>query len=125
MEERRRFSRVQYRGPISFSYKIFDEYDQRGWSKDFSGGCLSVDLSEGGLRFHSFEFIALGTVISFSVPFSEEKIIQVSGKVVWVQQRAYTEEFNVGLEFNERELTPHLRQEIGKRISHLQAMIVE
>ncbi len=64
-------------------------------------GCLSCDLSSGGIRFRAQEFIALHSELFLEIPLPTRDILQVAGKVAWVQRIPHGEMYQVGVEFTE------------------------
>ncbi len=75
MEQRRKFERVTFREPVQ--YNLTHE-------KQF-GGCLSFDLSVGGLQFRSFDFFPVHKEMTFSFSVQENRQLSVSGRVAWIQ----------------------------------------
>ncbi len=67
------------------------------------GGCLGVDLSEGGLRFYFSDFIPPNTemTLNFSVSHPQEDRVGVNGRVAWVHKLPHSEQYLVGFEFSQ------------------------
>ena len=91
VQERRQFKRVKLSEPVQYHPKD---------SLNISGS-LSRDISEGGLRLTTSEFIPLDTELALSIQLSAEEVIDCLGKVVWVEQLPHTERYQAGLKFEE------------------------
>lgn len=89
MEERRRFHRFRHAEAVHFQWK-----DPR-----YFGGCLSCDLSEGGIRFHSDDFIPLNTPLTLQIQLAGDRVADCMGHVVWVEKERFADRYQVGLEF--------------------------
>ncbi len=88
-DERRKWQRREFRGPIQY---------RKGDSEALKGS-VAYDISEGGLKFHSEDFIALHTPLNIQMAINSEKIIQLYGQVVWIQMMPHAESYQVGYEF--------------------------
>ncbi len=106
MEERRKDHRIEWREPVEYQLNE----DPR------SGGCLACDLSEGGLKMNSSQFLPLNSRMRVNLRVMAETIINLPGKVVWVQQLPYSERYQVGVEFAEEDLNPKAKEEIRQYI---------
>lgn len=62
-------------------------------------GCLACDLSAGGVRFRAQEFIPLNTELFLQIPLPTRNLLQVKGRVAWVQRVPHGETYQVGVEF--------------------------
>ena len=75
-----------------------------------STGELAQDLSEGGIRIRSNEFIPVGQEISVGIQLKDsDEVIEVIGRVVWVRFVPYTEVYQLGIEFNQDATYPRAR----------------
>ena len=88
-EDKRSFSRIKLSEPVRFEFKDPGHF----------GGCLSCDISEGGVRLRVNEFIALGTELSVNISLPSNRVVECVGKVVWVQKLPYVDQYQVGIEF--------------------------
>jgi c-di-GMP-binding flagellar brake protein YcgR len=61
---------------------------------------LSEDLSEGGIRLSSPRFFSVQERMLLELDTPEEPgSIRTLGRVVWVEQSSYTDQFRLGVEF--------------------------
>ena len=90
--EKRRFKRVQFRDPVKYHFRDISNF----------GGCLAYDISEGGMRINFFDFVPVNTEMNFQLKLSSiPKLIDVTGRVVWLQQVPYSDRYQIGLQFTE------------------------
>ncbi len=95
-EERRRYSRINFRIPMRYR-KI--EANMREFK-----GSLMKDISAGGARMTIFEFLPLNLRLATEIPLiSGLRPIRGAGRVAWVNKVAYGDQYDVGLEFIEIE----------------------
>ena len=106
--DKRAFKRVRLSEPVRFEFKNPTHY----------GGCLSADISEGGVRLRVNEFIALGEEISVNIQLSPKKMVEGVGKVVWVQKMPYADQYQVGLEFENLDSIFEARSRIHQYIEN-------
>ncbi len=88
-EEHRKFPRIEFREPVSFQMRETKKL----------GGCLSHDLSRGGLRVHFSEFVPVNTKIDLQIKLGNEQTASLTGRVVWAIQVPYSDTYQLGLEF--------------------------
>lgn len=95
-ENRRQHPRFAFDKPVQ--YRTNDAVDPMG--------SLARDISLGGIQMTVNEFMALGTVLELGLTFPNS-IAQanVRGKVVWIRENAFSERFDIGLEFIQDEHT--------------------
>lgn len=109
IKERRRFSRINARLPLQYK-------DIQRPIETYSG-TLTRDISEGGVRFISNEFLSIFTrlLLEISVP-SFSRPIKVISKVAWIQKFPRTNQYNVGVQFMDvtEEDKKHLASFIAK-----------
>jgi c-di-GMP-binding flagellar brake protein YcgR len=99
----RRFQRIQFRRPVKFG-------DVTG---DGLPAHLAQDISQGGLRVMSSDFVALHTPLSVQLQLKDTgRIIELKSRVVWVRYNPLAETYQMGLEFAD-DLDP-ARQMIGQ-----------
>ena len=92
-EERRIFNRVECRKPVGFRLK----------DPSIFGGCLSSDISEGGIKVNLNEFVPLDTEFILEVKIATQEIVDCVARVVWIEKLAFMDRYQAGLEFkNER-----------------------
>jgi c-di-GMP-binding flagellar brake protein YcgR len=88
-EDRRVYRRAKLDGHVRFQLK-----DPKAF-----GGCLSCDISEGGMRMVFTDFIPLGTELLINANLATQKMIECLGKVVWVRKFPFMDRYEAGLEF--------------------------
>ena len=92
VKERRRFGRINARVPLQFKdiQRPIEIYN----------GTLTKDISEGGVRFTSNDFLSIFTrlFVEVSVP-SFSRPIKVISKVAWIQKQPRGNQYIVGLQF--------------------------
>jgi hypothetical protein len=112
--ERRRFARVPFDGPVraellppSSSNPVYR--------------LLSADLSEGGARLSSQEFVAVESLVllDLDAPISATPV-RVVGRVAWAEHLAHGERWQVGVEFTD--LTDEARCQLREIVRRAQAM---
>lgn len=90
--DRRRFSRVDFREPISFQLPAHAQ----------SGGCLGRDLSERGLRINFENFVKPQTTMAFELRLTpERRTTTLEGRVAWASQVPSSDRYQLGIEFTE------------------------
>ena len=94
MDERRRYPRAETNLPVS--YKNLRSAGQA------AVGSTTRDLSEGGARFKTSEFISLACrlVLEISIPTSPKPIKAIS-KVAWIKKLPVGDNYEVGNHFLE------------------------
>jgi c-di-GMP-binding flagellar brake protein YcgR len=93
LTDRRRFSRV----PCDFPVRV-EKVPKRSLA-DIEN-LLSEDLSEGGIRLSSPRFFPVQERMLLELDAPEEPgSIRALGRVVWVEQSSYTDQFRLGVEF--------------------------
>ena len=104
--EKRRYRRVRFSEPVGFHLKTPNNF----------GGCLARDLSEGGIQLTLNEFVPLNSEITLQLKLSRfPKVVDVTGRVAWLQRVPYSDRYAVGLEFakNETLSSQEIRQFIN------------
>ena len=93
-QEKRRYRRIRFSEPVSFHLKDPHNF----------GGCLARDLSEGGIQLNFNEFVPLNSEIVLQLQLSRlPKVVDVTGRVVWLQRVPYSDRYAVGLQFEKSE----------------------
>ena len=93
VDERRQFHRVRRAQPVQFQLKDPSQY----------GGCLSCDLSQGGIRVQFNDFVPLKTEMTLQIQLSDESIVDCPCRVAWVEKSRFGDRYQVGLEFAQGE----------------------
>jgi len=110
--EKRRYKRIVFREAIEF-HVLPGGPAGHGVPLPSFGGCLSWDLSEGGLRFRAYSFIPLNTDLSVEFSIDHDQSVTLIARVVWVQKLPHSEQYNLGLEFAKTPQNIH-----GQRLLH-------
>jgi Tfp pilus assembly protein PilZ len=92
VKEKRGNSRINARLPLQFK-------DIQRPIETYSGS-ITKDISSGGLRFASSEFVSIFTrlLLEVSVP-SFSRPIKAISKVAWIQKMPRSNQYDVGLQF--------------------------
>ena len=107
-DEKRQFNRVFHSGPVQIQFK----------DPSLFGGCLSCDLSEGGVRVRINEFIPLKTELALTIRLADESIIECTGRVKWVEKTRFGDCYQAGLEFFSNDPLISHQEKIYKFLSH-------
>ena len=110
-KEKRRLKRVEFREPLRYS---------KGALIPLSGS-LAYDLSEGGLRFQTEDFIPLNESLAIMMELSPEKVLSLHGRVVWVQMVPHSDRYHVGLKFDNDDSMMKSREVIKEYIGTRQS----
>ena len=109
VKEKRSCPRINARLPLQFKdiQRPIEVY----------AGSLTKDISEGGVRFTSSEFLSIFTrlLLEVSVP-SFSRPIKAISKVAWIQKMPRSTQYDVGLQFMDmtEEDKKHLSSFIAK-----------
>ena len=109
VKEKRSCPRINARLPVQFKdiQRPIETYT----------GSLTKDISEGGIRFASSEFLSIFTrlLVEVSVP-SFSRAVKAISKVAWIQKIPRSSQYNVGLQFMDmtEEDKKHLTSFISK-----------
>ena len=88
--EKRKFKRARF--PEAVSYQLKDRND--------FGGCLACDIGEDGMCLNFNDFVPIDTevIIQIKLP-QNSRVVDVTGRVIWLKQVPYSDRFQVGLQF--------------------------
>lgn len=89
MSEQRKYSRIPFRQALGVEAGKFEEFQ----------GLTGFDLSAGGVRMRSEQFLAIGTQVRIRFKLENEEFIVLRGKVVWTQKEPEGEYYQMGIEF--------------------------
>ncbi|MFH0754751.1 MAG: PilZ domain-containing protein [Candidatus Omnitrophota bacterium] len=104
----RRYRRVTFKRSVKVSRLSRDVFD----------GNLSQDISQGGLRIFSTDFLPLHTLVTVRVQLRDEaRVLEFPAKVVWVRVQPLSENFQIGLEFLDDQLRPN--EEVARFVKSL------
>lgn len=101
--ERRVFPRVTFDTPVEF----------RARGTALSGGCLSRDISQGGIRVNLNTFVPLNAELDIQIQLGSEKVAAGGGRVAWIRKVPFSERYQAGLKFLEDAVSANARNEIG------------
>jgi c-di-GMP-binding flagellar brake protein YcgR len=97
MEEKRRYRRVNFREPVLY----------RPLNSQQETGCLGYDISSGGVRCAVNDFIPLGQELNLTLHLKNEQVVELTGRIVWIQKSPHSENYQVGLRFlNPEKISP-------------------
>lgn len=91
-QEQRRFPRVALNSEVKFQIRQSNKF----------GLTCCRDISEGGVRILTEEFIPLGTTMKLEIILKNAlKCIDAIAEVVWLQRMLHSERYQMGLRFRE------------------------
>jgi len=90
-EDKRKFPRASFREAIQYRFS-------EGGTLN---GSVGYDLSEGGVRFRTEEFLAYDAQVLIHLQLKAEREAKMVARVVWVQKTPYGDSYHVGCEFLE------------------------
>ena len=90
--EKRRFERIESQMPI--------QYKKLKQPAEGTVGAISVNISEGGVRFLANEFLPLASrlVIEVFVP-AQPRAVKAISKVAWIRKMPEGEQYEIGNQF--------------------------
>ncbi len=94
-QERRKSPRVETRIPVTY-------HTLRGDDTEKKEASLTHDLSEGGMRFRTGEFLSMACrlIIELAIPIYNKPVKMIS-KVAWIKKSGAADEYEVGNQFLE------------------------
>jgi len=92
--ERRKYQRIESKMPI--------QYRKLKEPAEGTIGALSVNVSEGGIRFLANEFLPLASrlVVELFIP-SQPRPVKAISKVAWIRKMPAGEQYEIGNQFLE------------------------
>jgi len=105
--DNRIFNRVDFKEPVEYYYRPGDN----------PSGCLGFDISEGGIRFKTDHFIPLNTDVTLQFMLRSKQMVEMTGRIAWIQKVPHCESYEVGLEFNDTDSTLRSKGELKSFIS--------
>ena len=88
-QERRQFKRVRLSEAVR--YQLIDPAQ--------FGGCLSYDISQGGLKIYFNDFVPMGVNMTLQIRLGLEKVLEKTARIVWVKQLPFSDKYHIGLKF--------------------------
>ena len=94
-DERRRYARVPFDGPVRA-----EQIQQSTWNRNHIWNLVPADLSEGGVRLSSSELFPVESrlLLELDTELGEDPI-RAHGRVVWVAQVPFQDQWQVGVAF--------------------------
>ena len=77
-------------------------------------GCLGFDLSEEGLRLYTDDFIPLHKEMLVNFQLRNQEMIELAGRVVWIQKVPHGEYYHIGLKFSDSASHIHSKGELQR-----------
>ena len=113
-EDKRKHQRVPFTDSVQFQLKTTNR----------CGGTLALDISEGGIRIHFFEFFPLNTELTVQIPLPPYKVVDCPGRVVWIQKSRFADHYFGGIEFFESDEAVLAKKEIRQFVeSYMKGVI--
>ncbi len=107
MEEQRHFKRVVFREPYQLST----------CKGELVGASVAFDLSAGGIRLRTEEFLPKNSQVAVSFRCKDNRILTINGRVAWVQKVPHCDSYQAGLEFDDGEQNFYSRAEIREFVN--------
>ena len=89
--EKRRFQRFKHAEAVRFEFTDLVQV----------GGCLSCDLSEGGIRVRLNDFVPLNTELNLQIHLDGQNTVDCIGRVAWGEKGRFGDDYLAGLKFEE------------------------
>lgn len=89
MEERRKYIRITEKSQIFYEVVPSEK----------KGEYITRDISQAGIRFLVHDFIPKGSCLRIKLTFGSAFSFEAFSKLVWIRERSYNEEYEVGVEF--------------------------
>ncbi|PIU41807.1 MAG: hypothetical protein COS99_03275 [Candidatus Omnitrophica bacterium CG07_land_8_20_14_0_80_42_15] len=114
--ERRRHKRIKSRLPMSYV-----NLREKGKSPK---GVLINDISEGGVRFNSDQFLSLANrlLVTINIPTTIRQIKAIS-KIAWIRKIPFGDQYDVGNQF--LEISKEDKKEVAKYIETVNQLDVK
>lgn len=94
-EDSRRYKRVPFKRGVRVCHQ----------SRGVFEGNLAQDISQGGVRVFTSDFIPILTVVTVLVQLKDKtSVLEFQAKVVWVRYNPLSENYQLGLEFMDDKL---------------------
>ncbi len=88
-DDRRHYKRIINKEAVRLQFKEPGHFE----------GCLSCDISEGGVQITMKDFIPLYAELVLYIKLAKAKFVECLGQVVWVNKQRYGEYYQAGIEF--------------------------
>ncbi|MBN1869872.1 MAG: PilZ domain-containing protein [Candidatus Omnitrophica bacterium] len=107
VDEKRSFHRFHRAQPVRLQFKDPGQ----------SGGSLSCDLSERGVRLHLSDFVPLNTELTLFIQLADESVVECPCRVAWVEKNRFSDRYQAGLEFVETDSITDSQRKIRSFLS--------
>jgi len=67
------------------------------------GASVAFDLSVGGIRLRTEDFLPVNSRVLIRFSCSDNRVVNLNGRVAWIQKVPHSEIYQAGLEFGESE----------------------
>ena len=101
--DKRAFERFANREPVQIQFV----------DSEYTSGCLSHDISQGGVKFVHNDFIPLKQEVSMEVTLGNQEVVHCTGHVAWVQKMPHSHRYQVGIQFADDSLIFDARSRIN------------
>lgn len=91
LEDKRKFPRKEFRQAVQYRFP----------EATVLNGSIGFDLSEGGVRFRTEDFVPLDAQVVINLQLKAEREATLVARVVWVQKVPHGDNFHIGCEFLE------------------------
>ena len=107
-EDRRLAKRITFKEPVRYELTDPAHY----------GGTVAYDLSESGLRLRLTDFLPLNTEVILNIGLKSGQNVECRGKIVWVSQIPFSDQYQAGVEFADPELIGEVKNKIRLLVAH-------
>ena len=107
-QDKRQFRRMTHSEPVQYQLKDPGQF----------GGCVSKDLSGGGVRILLNDFVPLNEELYLKIRLAGDSIIECMGRVAWVEKSRFEDTYQVGLDFSQDESRLSNQKKIYGFLSH-------
>lgn len=104
--ERRHSQRIRFDQPAQFQLKVTSTWE----------GCVSRDISGGGLQVYCNGFVPLRTALVLRIQLAAEEIVECMARVVWASKLPWMDRYRLGLEFEPGDSFVKIRDKIFRVI---------
>ncbi len=107
IDEKRVARRINFREAVRYELK----------DPAYFKGCVAYDLSETGVRLRLAEFLPLNTEVVLNLTLQSGQTIECMGRIVWISQIPFMDNYQAGVEFSNPELLFDARRQIKQLVA--------
>lgn len=107
-EDKRQYQRIKFAEPVGYQFNR----DQNRF-----GGFLSYDISSGGIRIHSRDFVSPDTELTLHLEIDKHDVIDCVARVIWCEKNRYSESYQCGLSFVDNDASISIRSKLQEFIN--------